>query len=140
MHVDKIATRLVKKGRLTYQKNTRTAYYWLHTWRKAVEFNDKRSLEFERARLRVNRSILYSVLDLWVFGHSCFRAQVKGMEQVLHANKRRYRSEHLNAWRGLVEYFFRREVVVQVGSVYHHSFTHTHTHTHKTSIDLLKYF
>ena len=58
MGVDEDKTLILKGQRLQCLVVLRTLVTWTRLWRDAVALNKCRSLEFERARLRVNRCIL----------------------------------------------------------------------------------
>ena len=70
-----------------------------------------------QARFRVNRAIQQSALGVWVHAHHTFCRKVHQLEKVVGKNARRYTREHLFAWRELVEYYSRREVLVQQNAI-----------------------
>lgn len=56
-------------------------------------------------------------MDLWLFQHLRYCGLVKGMHQLVDKNHARYVSDHFFAWRGVVENYFRREIIVQQSAI-----------------------
>ena len=52
-------------------------------------------------------------MDLWLYQHSTFCGQVSGMEALMLRNSSRYTAVHLEAWKTVSDFYFRREVVLQ---------------------------
>ena len=65
----------------------------------------------------VHSRALQSALDLWLYAHGNFCSKVHGMQKLMSKNASRYLSEHFHVWRCLVEYYFRREIVLQQNAI-----------------------
>ena len=56
-------------------------------------------------------------MDLWLYAHGNFCRKVHGVEKLMSKHASRYLLEHLQSWRGLVEYYFQREILLQQNAI-----------------------
>ena len=70
-----------------------------------------------RTNLRASSHALQSAMDLWLYAHGNFCTKVHGMEKLMSKHASRYLLEHLQSWRGLVEYYFQREILLQQNAI-----------------------
>ena len=84
----------------------------LFRWCEVVAAGVRRSLEFERARFRVNRTIMASGLDRWLYHHGRSAKLSRGISGLVHRNLLHCLREHFCFWHAVIESHLRRKILV----------------------------
>jgi hypothetical protein len=56
-------------------------------------------------------------MDLWLYAHGNFCMKVQGIEKLMSKHASRYLLKYFQSWRGLVEYYFHREILLQQNAI-----------------------